>query len=62
MESYVPSREGWGVSGLRYLQDWCAASNISKLQLVAGRGNRPALDFYRQEGWLEMHLNVLRRV
>jgi hypothetical protein len=43
------------------LQGWCAASNISRLQLVAGWDNRPALDFYRQEGWLEMHQNELRR-
>jgi GNAT superfamily N-acetyltransferase len=53
---------GIGKTLLGYLQDWCAASNISRLQLVADRDNHAALDFYRREGWLEMNLNVLRHV
>ncbi len=54
--------QGIGRTLLGHLQDWCAASNISRLQLVADRDNRAALDFYRREGWLEMNLNVLRHV
>ncbi|MET0091838.1 MAG: GNAT family N-acetyltransferase [Candidatus Thiodiazotropha sp.] len=54
--------QGIGRALLGHLQDWCAASNISRLQLVADRDNRPALDFYRRQGWLEMNLNVLRHV
>ncbi|MET0064774.1 MAG: GNAT family N-acetyltransferase [Candidatus Thiodiazotropha sp.] len=52
--------QGIGSTLLRHLQDWCAASNISRLQLVADRDNRPALEFYRQEGWCETNLKVLR--
>ncbi|MET0027866.1 MAG: GNAT family N-acetyltransferase [Candidatus Thiodiazotropha sp.] len=54
--------QGIGRSLLGHLQDWCAASNISRLQLVADRDNHAALDFYRRQGWLEMNLNVLRHV
>ncbi len=40
--------------------DWAAERGLTRLQLLADRGNRPALDFYRRIGWQTTQLIGLR--
>lgn len=42
------------------LQNWAAARNITRLQLLADRNNAPALAFYRRLGWQHTNLICLR--
>lgn len=53
--------KGVGRRLLDHLQQWSDSQGLSRLQLAADRGNRPALDFYHRNGWSETNLMVLRR-
>ncbi len=44
------------------LTDWAVARGLTRLQLLADRGNRPALAFYRHIGWQSTQLVCLRRM
>ena len=44
------------------LGSWAAARGLKRLQLLADRGNQPALDFYDQLGWQSTRLICLRTV
>jgi GNAT superfamily N-acetyltransferase len=47
---------GWGRQLLQAAVAWCRERGLSRVQLLADRGNQPALDFYRQQGWQETQL------
>lgn len=56
----------WRGQGIgRQLMDsigaWAAARGIGRLQLLADRGNKAALDFYSRLGWQSTALICLRR-
>jgi GNAT superfamily N-acetyltransferase len=57
------SHRGHGIGQrlLTHINQWAKRQGIIRLQLVADRDNRSALDFYRKEGWSETNLSVLRR-
>ncbi|MBL0716079.1 MAG: GNAT family N-acetyltransferase [Desulfosarcina sp.] len=44
------------------LGSWAAERGLKRLQLLADRGNQPALDFYDQLGWQPTRLICLRKV
>ena len=57
-------RRGHGV-GRRLMSaviDWAVAHGLTRLQLLADRGNRPGLAFYRRIGWQNTQLVCLRKV
>lgn len=43
------------------LQDWTASRGATRLQLLADKGNSPALDFYARTGWAPTQLVCLRK-
>lgn len=51
---------GAGRMLMEALQNWAAARNVTRLQLLADRHNTPALDFYRRLGWQQTDLICLR--
>ncbi|MEJ2620528.1 MAG: GNAT family N-acetyltransferase [Candidatus Thiodiazotropha sp.] len=53
--------QGIGQQLLTHINRWAKSQGIKRLQLVADRDNRSALDFYNSQGWRETNLNVLRR-
>jgi len=53
--------QGIGRRLLAALADWAGEQGISRLQLLADRNNRPALEFYRANGWQTTELVCLRR-
>jgi len=57
-------RRGVGIGRqlLQALESWAAAKRLSRLQLLADRGNDPALAFYRRLGWTATQLIALRKI
>jgi GNAT superfamily N-acetyltransferase len=53
--------QGIGQKLLTYIFGWVENRGIKRVQLVADRDNRSALDFYNKLGWQKTHLTVLRR-
>ena len=51
---------GVGRRLMHTLIEWAVARGLTRLQLLADRGNPPALDFYRQIGWQTTRLVCLR--
>ncbi len=45
---------------LASLVSWSVKRGLTRLQLLADRNNRPALDFYRRIGWRSTQLICLR--
>jgi GNAT superfamily N-acetyltransferase len=56
-------RRGFGIGRqlLAALETWAVQHGLSRLQLLADRENRPALDFYRRLDWQETKLIALRK-
>jgi GNAT superfamily N-acetyltransferase len=54
--------QGIGEDLLTHIHAWAQARQITRLQLVADRNNRAALDFYQKNGWIETNLTVFRYV
>lgn len=52
---------GAGSALLAALETWCRERGIRRLQLLADRGNTPALDFYQRKGWQPTQLMAWRR-
>ncbi|MCG7871224.1 MAG: GNAT family N-acetyltransferase [Candidatus Thiodiazotropha lotti] len=52
--------QGVGALLLSHIKRWLENRGIKRVQLVADRDNRLALDFYKKQGWQEINLNVLR--
>lgn len=53
--------DGTGTALLEALQRWAQGRGLSRLQLLADRGNTPALDFYYRRGWSPTQLSAWRR-
>ncbi len=53
--------QGIGRLLLEHLRAWAKKKKISRLQLLADRNNRAALDFYAQLGWKNTKLICLRK-
>ncbi|MCG8016747.1 MAG: GNAT family N-acetyltransferase [Candidatus Thiodiazotropha sp. 'RUGA'] len=51
---------GVGEFLLSHINRWVESRGIKRVQLVADRDNRSALEFYKKQGWQEINLNVLR--
>lgn len=64
IEDLVVDREhrGRGIGGrlLKRLQAWSGEQGLMRLQLLADRENRAALDFYQHLGWAPTSLIVFR--
>lgn len=52
---------GIGRQLLAHLEAWAIRNGLSRLQLLADRNNRPALDFYERQGWAGTSLVALRK-
>ncbi len=59
-----PKRRGFGIGRqlLAALETWAGRHGLTRLQLLADRDNRPALDFYRRLDWKETQLIALRKM
>jgi GNAT superfamily N-acetyltransferase len=66
VEDVVVRRDHRGTGiGARLLSDaadWCRARGMSRLQLLADRENRGALDFYASRNWAATRLICLRKI
>ena len=53
---------GQGIGGvlLEHLRQWSQQQGLSRLQLLADRGNVRALEFYQKQGWMLTSLGGLR--
>jgi GNAT superfamily N-acetyltransferase len=52
---------GIGRALMKHLTQWAANEGLLRLQLLADRDNRPALTFYRKQGWSRTSLIALRK-
>ena len=52
---------GIGQMLMNHLVAWAENRGLSRLQLLADQDNRPALDFYRKQGWSMTRLIALRK-
>jgi len=52
--------QGIGARLLDEISKWAEENKAGRLQLLADRGNRPAIDFYTHLGWHETNLICLR--
>lgn len=52
--------QGIGETLLNEISKWAQRNRAGRLQLLADRDNRPALDFYAHLGWHETNLICLR--
>jgi GNAT superfamily N-acetyltransferase len=52
---------GIGQNLLEALGDWARQHGLTRLQLLADRHNRNALDFYAKDGWQPTALICLRK-
>ena len=59
----LPNQRGRGVgrSLMQAMITWAGERNCTRLQLLADRNNRPALEFYRQLNWQQTDMICLRR-
>lgn len=57
-------QRGMGVGSrlLAGVESWCLERGIRRLQLLADRGNTPALDFYHTKGWQPTQLTAWRKI
>ena len=53
---------GIGDSLMNHLIAWAGKKGLKRIQLLADQDNRPALAFYRKQGWSKTRLIALRRV
>ena len=53
---------GLGRRLMEALNAWAVERGLTRLQLLADRGNLPALDFYRRIGWQRTQLVCLRHL
>jgi GNAT superfamily N-acetyltransferase len=53
--------KGVGRALLTGIEGWAFSRGATRLQLLADRGNAPALAFYAREGWSSTRLVCLRR-
>ena len=51
---------GIGQAIMNHLVSWAEQRGLSRLQLLADRDNRSALEFYRKQGWSTTRLIALR--
>jgi GNAT superfamily N-acetyltransferase len=54
--------KGIGTSLLSEIFRWCAAKNISRLQLLRELDNKRALKFYADNGWSSTRLVCMRKM
>lgn len=52
---------GIGQAIMNHLVSWAEQRGLSRLQLLADRDNRSALEFYRKQGWSTTRLIALRK-
>ncbi|MDA8085341.1 MAG: GNAT family N-acetyltransferase [Nitrospiraceae bacterium] len=52
---------GIGTRLLSHALEWCENQNISRVQLLADKGNERALEFYAARGWSGTNLICLRK-
>jgi GNAT superfamily N-acetyltransferase len=53
--------QGIGQVLMSHLVDWSQRQDLTRLQLLADRDNRPALAFYTKQGWSVTNLIALRK-
>jgi len=65
LEDVIVRRElrgnGLGRKLLEHVFDWAAALGITRVTLLADKGNAAALDFYRKLGFDDSHMQVMRK-
>ena len=54
-------RRGIGRRLMDHIEKWCHDHGASRMQLLADRNNRYALDFYKKIGWQSTRMICLRR-
>jgi GNAT superfamily N-acetyltransferase len=52
---------GVGEKLLGAVEEWAAVEGITRLQLLADRGNQAAHEFYRKRGWTETRMVAFRK-
>jgi len=66
VEDVIVAREfrgrGIGTMLLDRIGEWSRAQKLSRLQLLADRENRPALDFYSSSNWTSTRLICMRKM
>jgi len=53
--------QGLGKLFLKSIDQWCCKNKISRIQLLADRNNRKAINFYLSNGWDLTQLIALRK-
>jgi len=53
--------KGIGLCLLEAIESWAHAKGLKRIQLLADATNTPALDFYRNSGWMTTQLVCLRK-
>lgn len=53
--------KGVGKKLLNALEEWAKGHGATRLQLLADMQNKPALEFYRHNGWHELQLQAWRK-
>jgi ribosomal protein S18 acetylase RimI-like enzyme len=53
--------QGVGAKLLAEVVNWAECQGLKRLQLLADKNNRPALDFYQKQGWESTQLVCLRK-
>jgi ribosomal protein S18 acetylase RimI-like enzyme len=53
--------KGIGCCLLEAIESWAHAKGLKRIQLLADATNTPALDFYRNSGWMTTQLVCLRK-
>jgi len=65
LEDVIVRRElrgnGLGRKLLEHVFAWAAAQGITRVTLLADKGNAAALDFYRKLGFDDSHMQVMRK-
>lgn len=59
--SEVHRGRGIGQAIMNHLASWAEHKGLSRLQLLADRDNRSALEFYRNQGWSTTRLIAVRK-
>ncbi|HYH05102.1 MAG TPA: GNAT family N-acetyltransferase, partial [Bacillota bacterium] len=55
-------QQGIGHLLLQAIETWCYQNGAVRVQLLADRENRPALEFYSKNGWQQTQLMGLRKL